>query len=347
MSRATVRTEDSPAMREKAESFGSADDTKVIQWLLEPDQPVARYYTLVDLLERKESDPEVRSVRSRIPCVGWAFDQLKRQGSKGFWEARGPRNVGEWVDFLYLPPFRATNWRALVLSDWGLDATNPQIKKIAELIFNYKLRRGSPFNFFYEEVCISANTARMMTRFGYGDDVRVRKLFDWLLEDQREDGGWNCSQDTPGTLDVWEPLAAFAAVPKAKRSSNMEQAISRGAEFYLKRQLINEGRPYAPWRRLHYPNHYFYDVLVGLDVLTQLGFAGDRRLRPALRILTEQRRGQGPWLLGPAHPDVGSGVTIHPDKEKIRPLVIEKPGESSKWITLKALQVLKRVEDAN
>ncbi len=305
-----------------------------------------RYYTLVDLLERKEDDPEVRLARSRIARVGWANDQLRKQGSKGFWEAHEPKNVGEWVNFLYFPTFLATNWRALVLSDLGPDATNPQIKKIADLIFEFKLRRGSPFNFFYEEACISANTARMMTRFGYADDVRVRKLYDWLLEDQREDGGWNCSQDTPGTLDVWEPLAAFAALPKAKRSPPMERAISRGAEFYLKRKLFEEGRRYSPWFRLHYPNHYFYDILVGLDVLTQLGFGGDRRLQPALKLLMAKRRADGTWLMDRSHPDIGPGVTVNPDQSKMKPLVIEEPGQPSKWLTLKALRVLKRVEDA-
>ncbi|MGP8078824.1 MAG: hypothetical protein ACLQD8_00395 [Thermoplasmata archaeon] len=341
-----MTTKTYPPLKERSESIHRAEAANVIPWLLEGDQPAVRYYTLVDLLERKEDDPEVRSARSRISRVGWASDQLGIQGPKGFWEGREPKNVEEWVNFLYFPTFLATNWRALVLSDLGLDATNPRIKKVADLIFEYKLRRSSPFNFFYEEACISANTARMLTRFGYADDLRVRKLYDWLLEDQRKDGGWNCSQDTAGTLDVWEPLAAFAALPKAKRSPKMEQAISRGAEFYLERKLFEEGRPYAPWLRLHYPNHYFYDILDGLDVLTQLGFGGDRRLKPALKILIEKRRSDGRWLMDRSHPDLGPGLTVQPDKKKIKPLVIEAPGKPSKWITLKALRVLKRVEDA-
>jgi hypothetical protein len=270
---------------------------------------------------------------------------LRLQGPKGFWEPREPKSVREWVNFLYYPTYTATNWRALVLADLGLDATDPRIQKIVDLLFEYKLRLSSPFNFFYEEMCISANTARMMTRFGYGDDPRVRKLYDWLIEDQREDGGWHCSQGKPGTLDVWEPLAAFAALPKSKRSPKMDRAISRGAEFYLERKLFREGKPYAPWLRLHYPNHYYYDILVGLDVLTDLGFAGDRRLRPALNILKDKRRRDGTWAIDRAHPDVGVGAGYRPDRKKVKPLVLEEPGLPSKWITLKALRVLKRVEN--
>jgi hypothetical protein len=321
-------------------------DASVLQWLLEEDQPVVRSATLVDLLGRKETNAEVRSTRSRIARVGWAYDQLRAQGAKGYWERHEPKNLKEWIDFLYYPKYLSTNWRALVLADFGLDASDRRIKRIADLIFEFKLRLSSPFNFFYEEACVVGNTARMMTRFGYADDFRVRKLYDWLLEDQRKDGGWNCSHGTPGTLDVWEPLAAFASLPRSRRSQEMESAISKGAEFYLKRRLFHEGPRYAPWLRLHYPNHYYYDILVGLDVLTQLGFAGDRRLRPALKLLEEKRQRDGTWHMDRLHPDV-SGPQAGQYRKGVTPLRIEEPGRPSKWITLKALRVLKRVKEAS
>jgi hypothetical protein len=332
-------------MTKQPEVAGHPEDSKVVEWLLEEEQPAVRYATLIDLLGRSESDSEVSSARSKIARVGWARNQLRQLGPKGFWESHEPRNLKAWIDFLYYPKYQSTNWRALVLSDFAPDATNPQIKKLAQTLFEYKLRLGSPFNFFYEEMCVVGNTARMMSRFGYAEDARVRKLFDWMVEDQRKDGGWNCSQDTPGTLDVWEPLAAFASLPKSKRSSKTEDAIAKGAEFYLERQLFKEGRPYPPWLRLHYPNHYYYDILVGLDVLTELGFAGDRRLRPALEILGARRQRDGTWWIDRSHPDV-SGPKAVQYRKGVKPLVIEEPGRPSKWITLKALRVLKRVQEA-
>jgi hypothetical protein len=318
----------------------------VLSWLLESNQPAVRARTLVDLLGRKESDPDVRAERARLARVGWARDFFDRQRPEGFWEPRRPKNTPEWMEFLYSMRFTGTNWRALVLSDLGLDATTPRIRKVADLLFRYKLRLGMPFNFFYEEACISANTARMLTRFGYLDDRRVQKLFGWILEDQRANGGWNCSQDTPGTLDVWEPLAAFAAVPKARRSPAMERAIERGIEFYLERRLFREGRPYPPWLRLHYPNHYFYDVLIGLDLVTELGFADDRRLGPALELLLRKRRTDGTWAADRHHPDTGPAGRPDPDYRGARPLVLEPLGAPSKWITLRALRVLARVDAA-
>src|SRR5437899_10463262 len=227
-------------MNERLATDSIGREPSVVQWLLEKDQPAVRYHALVNLLYRRRSDRGVREARSKIGRVGWAADQLRRQGPKGFWERRGPRTIPEWVEFLYFPPFVSTNWRALVLADLGLDSTDPRIRKIADLVFEYKLQLSSPFNLFYEEVCRSANTARILTRFGYGDDRRVRKLYDWLIEDQREDGGWNCAAGKPGTLDCWEALAAFASVPKANRTAAMERSISRGAEFYLERKLFEE-----------------------------------------------------------------------------------------------------------
>jgi hypothetical protein len=82
-------------------------------------------------------------------------------------------------------------------------------------------------------------------------------------------------------------------------------------------------------------------------VLTDLGFASDPRLGPAVKILIQKRRADGTWWIDRSHPDIGAGTTIHPDPSQLKPLVVEKPGRPSKWVTMKALRVLKRVEDAS
>ncbi|HYM39510.1 MAG TPA: hypothetical protein VEY12_05110 [Thermoplasmata archaeon] len=337
-------------MRLEGSSHRDPLEANVFHWLLEEDQPSVRYLTLVDLLGRKADDPEVKAGLSKIARAGWAHDLLRAQKPKGYWEAHEPRTVREWVNFLRFPLYDSSIWKGIVLSDLGLTATEPRVRRFADRIFEYKLHLSSEVNLFTEEVCIVGNVARMLTRFGYGDDRRVRKLYDWMLEDQREDGGWNCSQGTPGTLDAWEPLAAYAALPSSKRPGTIERSISRGAEFYLERRLFHEGRRYAPWFRFHYPNHYFYDILydilVGLDVITRLGFADDRRLGPALKILSEKRRPDGTWVLDAVHPDVEPGAGSTSLTKKYKRFTLEAPGEPSKWITLTALRVLKRVEDA-
>ena len=310
----------------------------VIHWLLEENQPSVRYLTLTELLDRSERDSEVKSAKRNISKVGWAYDILRTQHREGNWQS---------LKSLYLPKYTATNWMSLILSDLGLTMEDKRVRKAADLFFKQWMAIPSAENIFNDEVCIVGNTARMLTRFGFADDFRVRKLFDRLVEDQKEDGGWHCFESATGTLDCWEALAAFSALPKSHQTRKIRNSIERGAEFYLERRLIRESRKrYAPWYRFHYPNHYYYDILVGLDVITRLGYGSDRRLRPALDILTEKRLGSGTWVLDNVHPDLGVGAQYTLRKGPT-PFALEKPGKPSKWITLTALRVMKRVEEAN
>ena len=68
-------------------------------------------------------------------------------------------------------------------------------------------------------------------------------------------------------------------------------------------------------------------------------------MRPALDILRKKRRPDGTWLLDRQHPDLGPGLKVYSDMTKVRPLVLETAGRPSKWITLRALSVLKRVDE--
>ncbi|MBX8637455.1 MAG: hypothetical protein KIY11_03735 [Thermoplasmata archaeon] len=338
--------------RSLANSDFYKQNKQVIDWLLEDDQPSVRYYTLLDVLDRKENDAEVRRTHSQISRKGWARDILKLQKPGGYWEPdepgdATPENLLQWLDFMYRPKYVATNWRAIVLSDLGLTRKDRRIVKTADLFFRYRLMLGSMINWFNDEVCIVGNTARMLTRFGYADDHRVRKLYDRLLEDQKEDGGWHCFPSDKGTLDGWEALAAFAALPKSKRTAAIERSIARGAEFYLERKLFEEGkRRYEPWFRFHYPVHYYYDILTGLDLMTGFGYADDRRLLPALKILKEKRQSDGTWHLDKVHPDIAPGAGYDINVRNFEPFALEEEGMPSKWITLKALRVLKRVHEA-
>jgi hypothetical protein len=315
--------------------FTAKDQT--LSWLLEEDQPAVRYHALKDLMGLPEGHPEVRAARSEIPRRGWASDILRRCKPGGYWESSKS---------LYRPKYTATNWMALVLSDLGLTRDDRRIAKTAELFFG-EWMDDKKENIFKDEVCIVGNTARYMTRFGYYDDPRVRRLFDRLLEDQKEDGGWHCWDPAKGTLDCWEALAAFADIPKKNLTRRIKGSIERGAEFYLERKLFQEGGPkYRPWFRLHYPVQYYYDILVGLDVITALGYGGDRRLEPALEILDRKRR-NGRWPLERVHPDPPSFAWGQGNRHRrTNPFALEEVGSPSKWLTLTALKVQKRVADA-
>jgi hypothetical protein len=126
----------------------------------------------------------------------------------------------------------------------------------------------------------------------------------------------------------------------------MKSAVEKGAEFFLERELHIQGQKYEPWYRFHYPVHYYYDILVGLDFITALGYTDDKRLEFALSLLKKKRRKDGRWNLDSVNPDPespqGRWDRAHPEQASI-PFSLEEVGKPSKMITLTALSVLKRM----
>jgi len=314
---------------------------EVTAWLLDSGESSVRYRVLRDLEGRPESDAEVVSARNEIGRKGWAASLLQHQLPTGQWMSPGTS-----MEELYRPKYVSTNWCLLALAELGATRGDPRVAKGAELLLQ---RASDPLDDGLggsgSEVCFTGNCVRMMNLFGFGGDVRIRRAIDWLVSAQKADGGWHCFPSDTGTLDAWEALAAFASIPPAHRSKEVDSAISRGLEFFLERGLMNEGaEPYGPWLRLHYPTHYYYDVLVGLEIAADLGRVGDPRLGPALDWLELRRDGRGRWSLDALHPDLEVDDEL---REKIVqgpyfPMAFEAVGRPSRWITLRALRVLRR-----
>ncbi len=312
-------------------------DRRLAKWLTEEAaDPSVRLRALTELLGRPPDDPAVISARRQLGRSGWAAEILRRQHPRGQWESA---RVGRRP--LYRPKYIATNWCMLVLSDLGVRGTHPRIKKATELFLRTYSHPSAGLGHGGGEICFTGNSVRMMARFGHLSDRRVQRSIQWIVRAQKPDGGWHCFPSKTGTLDGWEGMAAFAAVPEDLRSSEVEESIERGAEFYLDRGLLREGQGrYAPWERLHYPVHYYYDLLVGLDFLTALGYGHDKRIRPALDLLERMRNPDGTWDLDRLHPD--SEDPNYPIRRSYYPFGLEIPGTPSRWITTTALLVLKR-----
>ena len=306
-------------------------------WLLAKGaDPSVRLRVLRDVLDRPAQEPEVLRTKKEIGRKGWAARILRLQHPAGQWDTAGTS-----ARDLYVPKYVATNWRLLVLSDLGVPGTHPRIKKAVDLFLRRFSGPTGGLGQRGSEVCFTGNAVRMLARFGALRDPQARPAIDWLVRHQKADGGWHCFRSRTGTLDCWEALAAFAALPPAARPAPIERAIERGAEFYLDRGLMREGpKPYPPWFRLHYPVHYYYDLLVGLDVLTSLGYGDDPRMRPALDRLEKMRNRDGSWNMDALHPD--SEDPNYPVRGPFYAFGLEVPGRPSRWITTTALTVLKR-----
>ena len=336
-------------MNQASSPTSSGADRRVMDWLLEDDQPSVRYRALTELLGKKEEDSETKHARGEITKAGWAKDMLDEQLPGGSW-------VHE--KSLFSPTFHATFWKLLVLADLGLTKRDPRIDGACQLWMRRNSTKDGGFSSSGKaggHLCITGNTARALVQFGYVDHPKVKRAFEWLVKNQAERGGWSCWNFKPPcrkrTLDSWEPLGAFAVYPRQLWTRSMKHACERGAEFYLERELHKEGARWEPWYRFHYPVHYYYDLLVGLDFMTALGYSRDKRMGYAISLLEEKRRQDGRWILDANRPEESPALTAwrkqHPKSKDFTPLVLEQPGKPSKMITLTAMKVLARLAGAS
>jgi hypothetical protein len=115
----------------------------------------------------------------------------------------------------------------------------------------------------------------------------------------------------------------------------MRAALKQGADFLLSYDPAmadypfgTGSKPSSNWFKFGYPIGYITDVLQNLEVLSLLGYAQDLRLANALELVINKQDNQGRWLLEYSY----NGKTW---------IDIEVKGQPSKWVTLRALRVLK------
>lgn len=338
-------------------------DKAVVNWLLEEDNPSVRYFTLCDLLGKKDSDSELLAAKAKISDSKVVAKIFLKQKPEGHWEE-------PWSP--YLPKYKSSYWQIMTLAQLGMEKSDPRIQRACENIFKFQHNEGGfsyctvemalrrynklrekmkelpPNEYAASEVhehqysCLTGNMAAALIRIGYMDDLRSKKSLEWLVKIQNKDGGWLCPywnahvNDTHGCIyGTICSLEAFSEVPKAKTSKAMKETTERGAEFLLMHRLFKaDHHDFAvikwSWLKLGFPWFYGYNVLRGLDVLTKLGYTEDERLDDAVKVVLQKRMPDGRWILESA--PIGR---MHVNLEPV--------GKPSKWITLIALRVLNRL----
>lgn len=317
------------------------DDTTVINWLIDPDHsdPSIRWQAMRDLQESPESD--WKAERAKVETEGWGEHLLSLEDEDGQW-AGGAHFPSDYVWGGDEPgqPWTSTSHSLSQLREFGFDPSTDRARRMVELIGeNARWEHDNqPYWDGEVEPCINGQLVANGAYFG----VDMSPVVERLANERLEDGGWNCEAENGSvrssfdtTIDVLEGLLEFERVTGGTPESR--EARLAGEEYLLKRSLfrrLSTGEP-ADDRYLYFlhPNRWHYDVLRALDYFREAseltGTAPDPRLLEAIEHVRSRRLEDGTWPLdwnpeGRTWFDVDDGN-----------------GEPSRWITLRALRVLK------
>lgn len=321
----------------------SADPT---DWLLEEDadNPSVRYFALKDLVGLPESDEHVQQARSAIMKTGPVPAILEAQGPEGYWVKEGSG---------YSPKYRATSWSLLMLAELRADPDEPRVQSGCQYLLEHSLAANDAFSVYQKPVpsgavhCLNGNMIFALQRLGFGDDPRVEAAREWLARSiigeepityyasAVAEPGFACgvNQGQPCAWGANKAIRGLLELPASRRTTLEERALEAGAQFLLSRDPAQADYPYtdrvsSTWFKLGFPLSYWSDVLETISNLVKLGLAEDPRLSNALDWLAGKRDENGRWKL-----ENSLNGKVWAD--------IESKGKVSKWITLRALAVLK------
>ena len=326
-----------------------------LPWLLEPDtnQPAVRYFALRDLLGRPQTDVDVRKAKKAIMSTGPVPAILAGQAVEGYWEKPGPG---------YNPKYRSTVWSVTFLAQLGADGAHPGVRAGCEYVLSHAVAshggfsvNGTPSAFIH---CLAGNLGMALIDLGMADDPRLRRALEWqarmttgqgvastenkdIVERYYKSGTcgptFSCSANAgqPCAWGAVKAMLALGKVPTANRTPMIQQAIELGVEFLLSKDPAladyphpSADKPSRSWFQFGFPIAYVTDVLQNLEALVALGKASNLRLAPALELVRNKQDAGGRWPLEYTY----NGKTW---------VDIEKKGQPSKWVTLRALRVLK------
>ncbi|MCW4001119.1 MAG: nitrogen fixation protein NifH [Candidatus Bathyarchaeota archaeon] len=317
-------------------------------WLLEPENPSVRYFTLTDILQKPPQSPQVLEAKAAIMQAGAVPKILARMQSGGYWET--PQSH-------YTAKYKGSVWQLIILAELGADSADSRVQSACEFLLQNSQHLGSGgFSMAHSEragggresgviPCLTGNMVFSLIRLGYLDDSRVQKGIEWINAYQRFDDGEGAPKGWPYDKYVMcfgkhschmgaaKALKALSEIPAENRDSKTSAIIEAGAEYFLKHHIYKKSHDLNKvskpgWLKFGFPLMYQTDALELLGILTKLGYK-DERMQETVDLVVSKQDQRGYWKLESTFN--GRFQTS-----------IERKGEPSKWITLKALSALKR-----
>ncbi len=294
--------------------------TATVEWLLEPDTPAVRYWTLTDILDRPANDPEVRQAKAACARQAMVKQLFALQQPQGHWgddetkpyTAQGAVTVLTLLHMLGVTPDKRTTA--------GCDSFLRFCQHESGGFSMTKTVRSGIFP------CTTGEHLPFLVYFGLESDPRVRSAFAFLIQEMSTDKALKCGRYQQRVC-LWGAIAALnglAVLPADMRSAQSKRVVQRLANALLDARYDFEGE-HKRWLTFGVPRSW--DLLSALKALAVHGFARDSRFAPLLELVLKQQSEQGRWLCGSVS----------------RTWPMDKRNQPSKWVTLDVLRVLKYV----
>ena len=327
-----------------------------LPWLLEPENPGVRYLGLRDLLDLPSDDRELRSARKLAHKEGPIAAVLSQMDKEGYWVKAGPG---------YNPKYKSTVWSMILLAELGACADeDKRIEQACKYLLDHGLTELGQFSAIASGApsgtvdCLQGNLLWSLMELGY-DDPRMEKAYEWMartvtgegiapIEDKNAPTRYYAGKCGPtfacGANNklpcAWggvKVMLAFSKLSIRRLTPLIKKGIQHGADFFFSVDPASAAYPngYAEqpsrnWWKFGFPIFYVTDLLQLAEALVSLGYGHDPRLSNALKIIREKQNRGGQWLL---EYDYTDKTWIDFGKKK----------QPNKWVTLRALRVLKAV----
>lgn len=330
-----------------------------LSWLLEPDSPGVRYLALRDLLNRPKDDErqevaKLSAARRAAHTEGPIAEILAEMNVAGYWEKSGPG---------YNPKYRSTVWSLIMLAQLGASVLEDErIARACAYLLNYNLTPGGQFSTSNAPSgtvdCLQGNLCWALTEMGC-TDPRLDLAFEWMARSVTGEGiapvedkkaavryyAYKCgpnfacgvNNQSPCAWGAAKVMLAFSVLPVGRRTPLVENAIKIGIDFLFSTDpakadyptRLND-KPSRNWWKFGFPVFYVTDLLQIVEALVRLGYGNDPRLANALAIVHQKQDAHGRW---PLEYDYNGKTWVDFGAKK----------QPNKWVTLRALRVLKAV----
>lgn len=279
---------------------------QVMTWLLENQNPEIQYRTMVELLGKKQDDPQVQDAKNAL-LSSEVFDKVYQKLKMGKkWETYGA--LCAFAEF------------GLTREDIGAELDGYVHALIEETGF--------------QMMCGGALLLRNLVLLGYGNEPSVSKQIPIAFEQQKPDGGYGCMSKKPkintakGCYRQSGTYLLLAAALK-KKGFAMPRQEKELVNYYLNREVLYVSHDHSVFAVPDLAGTFYPldPVKIGLQMtlysLSLLGYGADERCKKAWAVLDGKKDEDGRYVL---------------DKSLSKPAYkIGKAGAGNKWVTLYAM----------